>query len=65
METVNFSSPLWYLHLLLYGVKREPGWRGVALSLLLAGSQTATMAGLIRGVLTGSGIPPGRTQSDP
>ena len=47
METVGYSSPLWYLGLLLCGVKREPGWRGAALSLLLLVSQAATLAGLL------------------
>lgn len=55
MKSVDFSSPWWYLRLLLHGVKREPGWRGVALSLLLAASQAANLAGLIRGALAGSG----------
>jgi len=46
MRAVDFSSPFWYFSLLLYGLKREPGRRGFALSLLLAGSQAATLAGL-------------------
>jgi GT2 family glycosyltransferase len=55
MKTVGFSSPLWYLGLLLYGVKREPGWQGVALSLLLLVSQAATLAGLLSASFTRSG----------
>ena len=65
MKTADFSSPGWYLQLLLYGVKREPGWRGVALSLLLAASQAATLTGLLRRAPAGPGVPPGRTEGRP
>ncbi len=47
MERPGFSSPSWYLGLLLYGLRKEPGWRGAALSLLLLVSQAATLAGIL------------------
>jgi len=46
LTPAEYSSPLWYLGLVLSGVKREPNWRGVALSLLLAASQAASLAGM-------------------
>ncbi|HSW49301.1 MAG TPA: glycosyltransferase family 2 protein, partial [Bryobacteraceae bacterium] len=47
MSRPAYSSPLWYLGLLGYGLKREPGRRGAALSLLLAASQAASLAGVL------------------
>jgi hypothetical protein len=42
-----FSSPLWYVNLVLSGCRARRGWRGVTLSALLAGSQAATLAGMV------------------
>jgi hypothetical protein len=53
MSGPGYSSPLWYLGLLGYGLKREPGWRGVALSLLIAASQAASLAGVLYASATG------------
>jgi glycosyltransferase involved in cell wall biosynthesis len=47
LPRADFSSPLWYLRLLLYGVKREPSLKGVMLSLLLGLSQAACLAGYL------------------
>jgi len=43
----GYSSPLWYVGLLGYPLKRERGWRGVLLSLLIAASQAASLAGVV------------------
>lgn len=55
MSSPGYSSPLWYLGLLGYGFQREPGWRGGALSLLLAASQAASLAGVL--YARASGLP--------
>jgi GT2 family glycosyltransferase len=47
LPRADFSSPLWYLRLLLYGIRRERSLRGVMLSLLLGLSQTACLAGYL------------------
>jgi GT2 family glycosyltransferase len=46
LKPAEYSSPLWYLGLVLSGLKRKPGWRGLTLSVLLAVSQTASLAGM-------------------
>ena len=53
MAGPGYSSPLWYLGLLGSGLRREPGWRGVALSLLIAASQAASLAGVLSASATG------------
>jgi hypothetical protein len=37
----------WYVGLVLHGMRRRGGWRGVALAALLAASQICSMAGLL------------------
>jgi glycosyltransferase involved in cell wall biosynthesis len=46
LAPVGISSPLWYLNLLLYGIRREPGLKGMKLSFLLAAAQAAGAAGM-------------------
>jgi glycosyltransferase involved in cell wall biosynthesis len=45
LGSAGFSSPSWYLGLVLSGIRKEPGWRGAALSSLLVVSQAASAAG--------------------
>jgi GT2 family glycosyltransferase len=47
LKSVPLSPPSWYLGLILYGLRREPGWRGAALSVLLAATQAASAAGVL------------------
>ncbi len=47
LKHAGFSSPFWYLGLVVSGLKRETIWRGVALSLLLVVSQAASLAGMV------------------
>jgi glycosyltransferase involved in cell wall biosynthesis len=46
LPRAKISPPGWYVGLLLHGVRRRRGWRGVALSALLGASQVCSMAGL-------------------
>ncbi|MFB3778471.1 MAG: glycosyltransferase family 2 protein [Bryobacteraceae bacterium] len=48
----GFSSPLWYWRLIRSGLDQVQGWRGMALSGLLAVSQASAAAGLLWAWLT-------------
>jgi glycosyltransferase involved in cell wall biosynthesis len=52
LPTATMSPPGWYVGLVLHGMRRRGGWRGVALTALLAMSQACSMAGLFRTALT-------------
>ena len=47
LASVQVSPPRWYLNLVLSGVRRAKGLRGLMLSLLLAATQTAAAAGFL------------------
>jgi len=47
LRVPGYSPVSWYLGLLTAGLRREPNWRGLALCLLLAASQAATVAGML------------------
>jgi GT2 family glycosyltransferase len=51
LQGVRLSSPGWYLNLVLSGVRRTRGLRGVWLTLLLAATQVAAAIGLLWGII--------------
>ena len=51
LEPVGISPPSWYLRLVLSGMRKQPGVRGLAMSVLLAASQIACGAGMFWGLL--------------
>jgi glycosyltransferase involved in cell wall biosynthesis len=52
LPPATMSPPGWYVGLVLHGMRRRGGWRGVALAALLALSQVCSMAGLFATALT-------------
>jgi glycosyltransferase involved in cell wall biosynthesis len=51
LPPATMSPAGWYVGLVLHGMRRRGGWRGVALAALLAMSQVCSMAGLVRTAL--------------
>jgi glycosyltransferase involved in cell wall biosynthesis len=52
LPRVGISSPLWYLDMVLSGLRKKRGIRGAKLSLLLAAAQAAGAIGMARGWLS-------------
>ncbi len=46
LPPASISPPSWYMGLVLHGIRRSKGWRGVALAALLGTSQICSMGGL-------------------
>jgi glycosyltransferase involved in cell wall biosynthesis len=51
LPPLPISHPLWYVNLVLSGVRARQGWRGLTLSALLAATQAASLSGMMRSLL--------------
>ena len=65
LPRVRIGSPIWYLNLILSGIRKAGFPRGAKLSLLLFGSQAASLAGMIRACLRHAHQVPGGQSGRP